>query len=207
MPALNSELGAEDIDEHAARRSIRVTMIVLSALVFLLLLGVLAVVLIFGQVDHRPAGVHDSVPAWAVVLPLVVVGIVLAPMMLWARRQYRRPAYRRVMQYGWRRRRRVVKELRRGRLLPAEDMPMAAALVDLLRSQRRLRVVIFGAMLVNFLLQGLVQHGFLRWFGFGLAAGCLVFLPFVLRQQRQMIRNYERQGTPNVDHNQDDASS
>jgi MFS family permease len=197
--------GAEDIDEDAARRSTRVILIITSAVIFLPLLGLLVVVLIHGR-DDGPAGGRDSLPAWAVVLPILIVGIVVAPMMLWARRQYRRPVYRRALQYGRRRRRSVVKDLRHGRPLSAEDMPVASALVDLLRSQRRFRVVLYGGMPFVFLFNGLVQHGVLRWLEFGLAACWLVLMPFVMRQQRQMIRNYERQSPPSTDHHQGEAS-
>jgi hypothetical protein len=90
-------------------------------------------------------------------------------------------------------------------VLSAEDMPVARAMVELVRSQRRWVVIAFGFLPIIWLFNGLIQHGFDRWFDFGLAAYSLLFVPFLLRQQRQMIRGYERQNTPIVgDH--DDAS-
>jgi MFS family permease len=196
MAALHPAPGAEDIDEHAARRSIRVTLIVLIAV--FLFSGLLGVVVGFRLVDHRPVGVHHSVPAWALVLIVGFPVICLAATAWWVRRQYRRPVYRRVMQYGWRRRRRVVKDLRRGRPLCAEDQSVAAALVNLLRSQHRWVVILYGLLPVIWLFNGLIQHGFLRWFDLGLAAYCLVLGVFLRRQRRQLIVNYERQYTPNL---------
>lgn len=76
--AVHPVAAAEDIDEDAARRSIRVTIIVMSVGY---LLAALASVAIARQLDHRPAGAHDGMPAWAAVL-LVVVG----ESFLWQRR-------------------------------------------------------------------------------------------------------------------------
>jgi hypothetical protein len=193
---------AEDIDEHAARRSIRVTLIIVSAALLLPLLGFLA----FWQFGHRPTGGHHSPSVWAIVILLAVMGITLVVMVLLVRRQYRRPGYRRVMQYGWRHRWRVGKDLRRGRALSAEDMPLAKALVDLQRSQRKWILFFYCGMPLIYLLNGLTRHGSSRWFYWGFAACFLVLLPFALRQQRQMTQGYERQITPTVgDH--DDATA
>jgi hypothetical protein len=62
-------------------------------------------------------------------------------------------------------------------------------------------------MPVSFAVNGLNQHGFLRWIFFGFAAYSLALYPFLLRQQRQMIRNYERQNIPTVDGHQHDAAA
>lgn len=192
MPAPDPTPVAEVIDEQAARRSIRVTEIAISAFLLVCLLAGLAAALIFQQADHRPGGENDGIPAWAIVLLVAAVGIPLAASAWWMHRQYRRPAYRRVMQYGWKRRRRVTKALLRGRPMSAEDMPVAAAMVELQRSQGRWLVILLCVLPLNSLYQGVIQHGPLRWFQFGVAAFMVVLLPFVLHQRRRIIRNYER---------------
>ncbi len=85
-----------------------------------------------------------------------------------------------------------MKELCRGKPLVAEEMPVAAALLQQQRSRQR----------------WLVPHGFMRWASFGLTVGALVAIPLQLREQRQLIRDYERQGnTDNLgDHRNDVAS-
>jgi hypothetical protein len=104
-----------------------------------------------------------------------------------------------VPRYGPMRRQRVIKELRQGRPLAAEDMPAAAALVHQQRWQRWL-VPLWVLLAVDTFLRGLSDHGFMRWAHFALTVGLLVLVPLQLREQRQLIRNYERQGnTPNVD--------
>jgi hypothetical protein len=140
MPDLHPTPVAEDIDEPAARRSIRVTLIIISAALLLPMLGIF----LYVQFGHRPAGVHHSNSVWPLVIILAGIGIMVVAMLLWVRRQYSRPEFRRVMQYGWRRRSRVGKNLRRGRELSAEDMPVAAALVGLQRSQRKWLVIATG---------------------------------------------------------------
>jgi len=106
------------------------------------------------------------------------------------------------------RRQRVMKELRQGRPLAAEDMPVAAALVHQQRSRQRWLVPLWVLLAVGTFLQGLSDHGFMRWAGFALTVGLLVAIPLQLREQRQLIQNYEGQGiTPNAgDHRNDVAS-
>jgi hypothetical protein len=192
---------SEDIDEPAARRSIRTTLIVASVALLLPMLGILT----YRQFGHRPAGVHPSTSAWPLVIILAVMVITVVAMGLVMRRQYRRPGYRRVMQYGWRRRSRVGKDLRRGRVLSAEDMPVAAALVDLIRPQRVWLPILYVAIALSNVLNGFTRHGYSRWFYLGLAAFILVLAPLALRQRRQMIRGYERQNTLTVGDHHDDA--
>jgi hypothetical protein len=98
-----------------------------------------------------------------------------------------------VMRYGPMRRQRVMKELRRGQPLVAEDMPVAAALVQQQRSRQRWLVPLWVLLPVGTFLQGLSSHGFMRWAFFGLTVGLLVAIPLQLREQRQLIRNYEQQ--------------
>jgi len=202
MPDPHPAPVAEDIDEPAARRSIRVTLIIVIAGLLLPMLGILA----YWQFGDRTRGVHHRASAWPLVIILAVTGIMVVAMALVMRRQYRRPGYRRVMQYGWRQRARVGKDLRRGRLLSAEDMKVATALMDLERSQRKWRWF-YVLIPLGPLLNGLNGHGLSRWFNFGLVAFFLVLMPIVLRQQRQMTRGYERQNTQAVIDHQDDADT
>jgi hypothetical protein len=113
-----------------------------------------------------------------------------------------------VMRYGPMRRQRVMKELRQGRPLAAEDMPVAATLVQKQRTRQRWLVPLWVLVPVVSFLQGLSNHGFMRWAFFVLTVGLLVAIPLQLREQRQLIRNYERQGnTPTEgDHRNDVAS-
>ena len=112
-----------------------------------------------------------------------------------------------VLPYGPMRRQRVMKELRRGRPLAPEDMPVAAALAHQQRSRQRWLVPLWVLLAVCTFLQGLSDHGFMRWAHFALTVGLLVAILLQLREQRQLIRNCERQGnTPNVD-DQGDAAS
>jgi hypothetical protein len=97
------------------------------------------------------------------------------------------------MRYGRMRRQRVMKELRRGRLLAAEDMPVAGAVVDQQRSQQRWFVFFSCLLAVSSLLRGFQDHGFMRWALLGLTACWVISLPLLLREQRKLVRNYERQ--------------
>jgi hypothetical protein len=110
-----------------------------------------------------------------------------------------------VPRYGPMRRQRVMKELRQGRPLAAEDLPVAATLVHQQRWQRWL-VPLWVLLAVDTFLRGLSDHGFMRWAHFALTAGLLVLVLLQLHEQRKLIRNYEQQGnTPNVD-DQGDAA-
>jgi hypothetical protein len=99
------------------------------------------------------------------------------------------------MQYEQKRLRRVGKDLRRGRALSAEDMPVAAALVGLQRSRSKGLLILWVLLSVTNLVQGVVSHGLLRWSSLVLAGSFGAAVWFTLREQRQMIRNYERQST------------
>ena len=189
MPALHPAPSAERIDEPAAQRSIRVALIVMSAV---FLSSALVGFLVFRYVIRTPSGVENSFPAWAVALLVAYVGMIFAASMWWVSRLYRRTAYRRVMQYGWSRRRHVVKALLRGRAISATDMPVAKAIVDLQRSQGRWLMILFSVLPFISVFNGFIQQGPLRWFQFGVAAYLVVFLPFIVLQRRRIIRNYER---------------
>ena len=204
MPDLHPTPVAEDIDEPAARRSIRATLIIMGAAGFLYaLVGVIIVL----QVVHRPVGVHHGAPAWVVALFLGVVGIILVGSMLWVRRLYGRPIYRRVIQYTRRRRRLVMKNLLRGEQLSAQDMPVAAALLDLQRGQGRWLMVFFVVAPFLFIFYGLTNHGLSQWIFFGFAIFSVVYVPVYLGQRRKFIRNYERQSSFTVDGHRDDAAT
>jgi hypothetical protein len=190
------EPGADEIDEEGARRSTRVLFIVMGAVY---LLSAFAAFFITRQVDDRPAGPPDGTPAWVVVLLFAVVGMVLVATGLGMRRRYRRPAYRRVMQYSIGRRRRVMKDLRRGQSLSAGDLKVASAMMELLQSQRRWALIFFALMPFVSLVNGFFQQGLLRWLHFGIVAYCLVALPLFVREQRQFKRNYAWQSRVTVD--------
>jgi hypothetical protein len=163
-------------------------------------------ILTYWQFGDRTPGVRHSTSGLPLGIILAVMAITVVAMVLMVRRQYRRPGYRRVMQYGWRKRSRVAKDLRRGQVLSAEDMKVATALMDLERSQRRWRWF-YVVLPVGPLLNGLSGHGLLRWLNFGLVAFFLVLMPIVVRQQRQMVRGYEGQNTPAVGDSQEDAGT
>jgi hypothetical protein len=86
-------------------------------------------------------------------------------------------------------------------------MPVAAAMVDSMRTQRRRQVILFWVMPFILVFNGLMQHGALRWFQFGVTVFWVGMIPFSIRQYRQIIRGYERQNTPTTGDPQDDAAS
>lgn len=188
MHALQPAPGDEDIDDVAAARSIRVLMIVLGVLYGSVALG--GALMLTAVNDGAREG--NGISAWGVVLIMALIVVPLGGSAWWLRRTYRKPVYRRVMQYGWRRRKRVSKDLLRGRPLSVEDMPVAAAIVDVQKSQSRWMLIVFLAVPFIGVFNGFVQDGFMRWFQFSLAAYWVVFLPFILRQRRRIIRNYEQ---------------
>ena len=194
MPDLHPAPGAGDIGEHAARRSNRSFVVVMSVVG---LLVVLVLVVVDWWVTHR-SGTQVSAGRWVIALTLFAVGIIFMAYGVWSLRLRRQPVYRRVMEYNWRLRRRVMRDLLHGDQLSANDMPVAAAMVSLQRVQRRSLVVIFGVSPLYMLFVGLIQHGPLRWIFLGYTACFLVLLPIVVRQQRRVTRNFEGQNTPTV---------
>ena len=59
---------------------------------------------------------------------------------------------------------------------------------------------------INGPLLGLSDHEFMRWSYLKLIACWFVAILLQLREQRQLIRNYERQNLPNVGDNRDDIA-
>lgn len=76
---------------------------------------------------------------------------------------------------------------------------MAAAMVDLMRAQRRQNVISYPVVPVILLIISLIQHGTQRGFYLILMAIWLVIIPISLHQQRQINRNYDRQIAPAVE--------
>jgi hypothetical protein len=120
---------------------------------------------------------------------------------------HRRSAYWPLMQDGQTRRRRVMKELNRGRALSAEDIPVAAVLVDQQRSLRIWLVPLCALAAVGSLFSGLREYGSLRWVFFGFFACWLFLVLFLLRGQRRLTRNYERQHIASAKDQRDDDTS
>ena len=194
----------QDIDEDAAQRAIRRRVTILGVLLlFALIVGTTAGLIIV----HRPGFAHHAFNIWALVLPLAVVGTIVAVSVPWTRGQLRRPAYRRLMQYGERRVQRVAKDLNRGRPLSSEDMPVGAALVDLRRRQGKWPLITYVFAMVVSLFSGVINHGFLRWLFFVIAVFFVVALTLAPRDQRRLLRNFERLKNPTVDDHPDDDSS
>jgi cytochrome bd-type quinol oxidase subunit 1 len=182
----------DDIDEPAARRSRRLTVTILACILAVsFAAGILLAAL---DPDHKARHHHSAL---GLIVALGIGALALAVAVAWWLWVYRRPKYRRIMQYGWRRRRRVAKALRRGRPLPAEDLPVAAAITEVLRAQWWLPLL-YGFLIVIWALDALTGRGFQRWDAVGLAVLYLVLLPVFVWQRRKMIRNYDRlksQGT------------
>jgi hypothetical protein len=182
-----------DIDEAAAQRSRRLMVTVLAGIVVVGFgLGILLAVLH----PHRRGGHHHSTVG--IIVGLGIAALVLAAAVTWWLWVYRRPGYRRVMQYSWRRRRRVAKALRRGRPVPPQDLPVAAAITDLQRAQWWLPVL-YGGLAVLWALDALTHRGFVRWDALGLVVLYVAMLPVILWQRRRMLSTYDRlksQGTP-----------
>ena len=78
-------------------------------------------------------------------------------------------------------------------------MPVAAAVVTFVRAQRRQQMILFCLLPVIFLFNSLIQTGALRWVQLGLALLWIALVPFKMRQQRRMIRNYDRQSATAID--------
>ncbi len=161
----------------------------LAILVAIVVVGFGAGILLAVLDPHRSAGHHHSTVGR--ILGLSIAALVLAAAVIGCLLAFRRPGYRRVMQYGWRRRQRVVKALRRGQPLSAEDMPVAAAITDMQRKQWWWPLF-YGVLVVIWALDALTRHGFRRWDAVGLAVLYVVLLPVIIWQRRKMLRNYDR---------------
>jgi len=173
----------ESIDEQASQRNRRLTVLgIVGAIAASGAIGLLISAAHPRHDGHRHGGL---VVATSVLTAVAVIGVI------WALWLYRRPAYRRTFQYGWRRRNRVGKALRRGNPIAEEDLAVARSLVEVQRTQRWIPPL-FGALAVGWLLNGLAHSGVLRWSGIGLAVVYVVLLPVVIRQRRRISSNYAR---------------
>ena len=175
-----------DIDEAAAARSRRLTLLLVGGIAGgAALAGVLASVLLPSH-PHHP---HHASTATIVggITGLVLVLAASIGVVLWI---YRRPGYRRIMQYGWRRRMRTVKALRRGRPIPPEDRPVAAAIIEVTRRQRWVPFLL-AFLPIIWVINGFSHHGVERWIQFAIAGLYVLLLPVLLRQRRRLIRNYD----------------
>ena len=106
----------------------------------------------------RP-GRHHSTYAWVLEFIFTVVVIMLGAVSLVMIRQSQRPPYRRLMQYGRRRQYHVANSLRQGRVLSAEDMPVASAMMEQARSQTPWLMICCGLQPIIWLLDGLRHDG------------------------------------------------
>jgi hypothetical protein len=99
----------------------------------------------------------------------------------------RRPSYQRVMQYGWRERRRTLKTIKAGRPLDQRQLRIARAVLDYSQRQRWL-LWLFPVLIVLWLLGGLTHRHYLSGkLEIGVAVLYLLGLPFMFWQRRRVI--------------------
>lgn len=177
------------IDEHAVRHNIRRFLIVYLILV---LAGGLIGGLVGLAAGHHHHRAHHSAGAAGAVTALVVGVLALAVGLVSLYWVFHRRSYRRVMQYSWSRRRRVFRTLRKGKPLPAEDRPVADAMMYLNRNWRRNLLIAFPLIILFLLLDGAMHHGGARWFWIALAVGYVFLIPVARWQQHRIEANYHR---------------
>ncbi len=175
------------IDDRAARRN---TWLLLAVTAALVAMGLVAG-FVLARLKHpaQPAHRHAGHAALAIAVPLAIMLLVGGGTWLL---MYRKASWRGVMQYGWRRRYRVTKILRTGRPLPAADLPVATALVSLMRRQGWVYYV-FGGTGVFWLAGAIAAHGPDRLIRLGLASLYVLMLPYLMLQRRRMFANYDTQ--------------
>jgi hypothetical protein len=178
--------GTDDIDEAAAQRSRRK---LIAGFVGFYVLAGLAGFVVAAHSGHRHTGHHRS--ALGMVVVLAILAVVLAATLLVTLRIYRRPTYRRLMQYGWRRRWRVGQALRRGTPVATDDLPVASAIADMQRALWWLPVL-YVVLPILWTINSISHHGFARWYYLALSVWFLAMIPLVIRQRRRIIRNYDR---------------
>lgn len=184
--AAGTQPSAPVIDEQAARRNLWVLMAVIVGIsIPAMIVGTL---LAHSHPSARAHAHHGAGLAAVVIAAVILFAFVAALLLVMSRR----PSWRAAMQYGWRRRNRVAKALRKGRPIPAEDLPVAAALMALMAKQRWLPYL-FGVLVLIWLIQGLTESGTRRWLGFALAGLYVLLTPYLLWQRRRCAANYDRQ--------------
>lgn len=177
------EGGDPKIDNHAARRNTGRMVGLVAAVVVTVEIGVVLVA------PGAPGGRPRYLPASIIIIIIVGSCVVLSAS---AVVMYRRPSWRAVMQYGWRRRSRVGKALRRGRPITEQDWPVATAMMHLVHRQRWLPYF-YSGVIVLWVINGLSAHGLQRWSGLGLAGLFVVLTPYSLWQRRRLLTNYNKQ--------------
>jgi hypothetical protein len=173
----------DGIDERAARRNLGLLLLAVAGLA---LLGVAA-----GTVAAVARGHGPRHPALAVAFGVgavtVAVGVVAAAIaVIW-----RRPEYRRVMQFGWFERRRVQRAVKAGRPLGPRERAVARASRDYLVRFRRVQWVA-PVVAAFWLFDGLTHHGVARWLLLAAAAGYAATVPVAMVQWRRAIDRYDR---------------
>lgn len=155
----------------------------------LLVVGLATAGIVLGLVAGLVGGHRDGHTALVTVLGLLAVapGAVAAIGLLAL--LLRRPSYRRVMQYGYGRRRDVWKAIKAGRPLTPEDAEVAAAQLDYLDRNHWVRWLP-PVTLVFLLVEGVNDHGPLRWAVLVLAGLGAVVLPVGLVQAHRTTQRY-----------------
>jgi len=144
---------------------------------------------------HPRPGHHPSLGPFLAVLAGLTFTLAVLGLLLW--KLFNRPRYQRVMQYGWRRRMRVAKALRRGEPIEPGDVAVADALVELMRSQKVLfwfQPVVIAIWVVN----AFTHSGFVRWLYVGLALVTGPALLYSIRTQRRTVRTWDARSKPPV---------
>lgn len=179
-----AEPAREELDEAAVRRNARRLVL---AVAVLCVVG-LAAGFAAGALHDGGRGVHHPVRAALFIAgtAVVMVGLLVLVLAVFLRR----PAYRRVMQFGWSERRRVWKAVKAGRPLSPREIQVAQAARDHLRRFRR-TLWFAPVLVVIWLLDGLAQHGVIRWLMIGLAAVYAVLLPAGIWQWRRAADRYD----------------
>jgi hypothetical protein len=183
----------QDSGPEAARRRTRRWLAATLLSTFALAVAGGAVGFTAGSRHHRPG--HHHLPLGALIAVVAAVAVLLAALGLILWHLLNRPAYRRVMQYPWRRRMRVAKALRRGEPVDPEDVPVADAVVGLMRKERA--IIWFQPVLIaSWILMACTRSGAGRWLYIGLAAVNGPVWGYAVRVQRRTIRDWEATSHP-----------
>lgn len=179
-----TEPAGDELDEVAVRRNARWIVLAVAALC------VLSVVAGFvaGALRDGGRGIHH--PARTALVVAAVVTVMVGVTVLALAVFLRRPAYRRVMQFGWSERRRVWKAVKAGRPLSLREVQVAQAARDYLRRFRR-TMWFAPVLVVIWFLDGLTQHGAIRWLMIGSAAVYAVLTPAGIWQWRRAADRYD----------------